>query len=480
VKEKTMKVTFADGSTEEYDDKELESGKGKEGLIYRSLEGDSDFAIKLYNYDPQKDAERIDRIDKLIHCREFNPTIDNHYWAQYFAWPEKRVVEPRVGFRMRRVKGLKTLGHYIGDKNAQIKPQERGWHIGRIATAIKLVTAANKLESMGICYPDFSPNNVLVNPFTGQMALVDCDSLVVHGSLLRTIEGTRLYLAPELLKGIEITPTVEIEADRYALAVILYSWFLLCHPLEGDKVYDRTDEQYEYLRYGEHALYIEDPGDTSNHKSQQELKASMLGTKLEELFHQAFVKGLHHPDNRPSPSQWQKALFDTYDRLIPCASPYCDWRFFVVDNPSQLQCPRCKQWLREPEKVPFVYLFSHGSSYNQYKNLANEKNRCYVIGWPGRHLHHWHVQLNDHIFEDPLYIPDSTPCAMFKYEKATKQWFLQNLTLPNMKYHNPLDPLDTWIDRPVKSSVPLVTGIILQFGKAAPYGHARVVLEGVR
>src|SRR2546425_7831602 len=172
-----MKVTFADGSVEQYEDMPISAGL--EGEIFRSLDGK--YAVKLYlPPDKARDAERIHRIDTLIN--DLNPTKDDPNWAEFFTWPEKRVVQPRVGFRMRFVGGLRTLENYILPKAfARLKPEERGWFIGRVATAIKLVGAANRLATMGLCYPDFSGKNILVEPFEGRMVMIDCDSLTVPG-----------------------------------------------------------------------------------------------------------------------------------------------------------------------------------------------------------------------------------------------------------------------------------------------------------
>jgi hypothetical protein len=96
-----MKVKFADGSEEQYDDTPF--AFGAEGNIYRSADKKS--VIKLYDNPPDKakEAGRIGRIDLLINT--FNPTKDDPYWVEFFTWPEKRVEQPHVGFRMRYVDG---------------------------------------------------------------------------------------------------------------------------------------------------------------------------------------------------------------------------------------------------------------------------------------------------------------------------------------------------------------------------------------
>src|SRR5947207_7565486 len=115
--------------------------QGSEGAIFRSRDKKS--VVKLYHPNPKKDVQRRDRIEKLIN--NFNPTRDDTYWVEFFTWPEKMVEKPGVGYRMRFASGLKTLNHYIFPKAySRLSPQEKGWFIGQIATAIKLASAADR------------------------------------------------------------------------------------------------------------------------------------------------------------------------------------------------------------------------------------------------------------------------------------------------------------------------------------------------
>ena len=249
-----MQVKFSDGSYGQYEDNPLAAGA--EGEIFCSTDGRS--VVKLYHLDLAKDAERIERIDKLIN--DFNPTRStlkptkiDPYWAEFFTWPEQRVIQPKIGFRMRFAGGLKALEHYILPKSFhRLKPEERGWFIGRIAIAVKLATAANRMSSMGLSYPDFSSKNILVDPFAGRMVLIDCDSLTVPGQLPPTVEGTTWYRAPEIVMRRVLTPSVK--TDRHALAVILYQWLLLWHPLRGDRKLADDPDLEDQLCFGKEAL----------------------------------------------------------------------------------------------------------------------------------------------------------------------------------------------------------------------------------
>lgn len=465
-----MDVTFTDGSTESYEDSGF--AFGGEGEIFRSRDGKH--AVKLYHPDSSKDSERIRRLDTLIH--ELNPTRDDPYWSSFFTWPEKRIVKPGVGFRMQFVAGLKTLENYVLKKAYQrLKPEERGWFIGRLACAIKLASAANLLANMGLCYPDFSGKNIMVDPFEGRTVLIDCDSLTVPGRLSATVEGTRTFRAPELVSRTVTTPSVK--TDRHALASILYHWLLLWDPLKGDKFFDPDPLQDDILRYGKMALYIEHPTDTSNRASKQVLKAPILGPELARLFEMAFVDGLHHPDKRPLPYQWRDALYHAYDQITPCASARCEWRFYIATRKSHLACPACQEPLKNPKELPFVYLLRHRGTGNPDEYRTDESTAHYVVGWPGRYLYQWHTRPDTSAaYTDPKNVPDTNPHAAFEYDQRANQWYLKNLSQHDMFYRFSNDVVGMWRQWPVNTLIALTDGLSIQFGPAPIFFRANVAL----
>ncbi len=470
-----MKVKFADGSEENYDDTAF--AFGAEGNIYRSADKRS--VIKLYDNPPDKtkEAERIARIDVLIN--NLNPTKGDSYWAEFFTWPEKRVVQPHVGFRMRYVEGMKTLeNYYLGKAYKNLKPEARGWFIGRIAVAIKLVSAANRLATMGLCYPDFSGKNIMVDPFEGRMVLIDCDSLTVPGKLKPTVEGTTTFRAPEIY--MHTVPVPSVKTDRHSLAVLLYQWLLLWHPLSGDKHFDADPEKDDLMRFGSHALYIENPTDTSNQAKGQKLKAHMLGPELEKLFRTAFVDGLHNPNKRPLPFQWQTALYHAYDQIIPCSSPNCDWRFFIATNTPRLTCPNCQQPLDKPATLPFLYLMPHKRTGDPNDYVTDKSKAHYVVGWPGKTLHQWHIRPDAAPgYSDASNIPDPSPRAMFEYDEHGKQWYLKNLAEHTMYYRFAQDGANQWRPWQPNTIAPLLPGIMLQLGSPPVHFRANVTIAKI-
>jgi len=475
-----VEVKFDDGATEQYEDTHFASGG--QGKLYRSLDGTH--TVKLYKPDSKKEKMRFARIRTLID--DFNPAKDDAYWANYFAWPQKLVVAPHAGFRMSYI-SMKTLDKhlpfYYSDIYGDLKSEERGWFIGRIATAIKLACAANRLASLGLCYSDFSEKNIMVDPFEGKMTLIDCDSLFVPDRLPPEIVGTGNYRAPELYSGLVKNPS--LETDRHAFAVVLYLWLVGYHPLEGDKVYsteifdDGEEDQQDKLRYGSEALYIEHPKDASNRLSGQKVTAHTLGDELEKLFQRAFVKGLHNPKERPRPFEWQRVLINTYDRIIPCPSLYCDWRMFVVPtNMRRLTCPYCLQPVKYPRTLPIVSLLQHSGKHDLEE--YDGKPFHYVLGWPDRQLHEWHVKSHHSpIPNKSMPNPDMTPMAYFEYDGDKRRWYLHNSHLSDMHFRFVGEPSDVWRPWPQYTSIALETGMLIQFGDAPIYTRARIKLEEI-
>lgn len=473
-----MEIHFSDGTVEQYQDTPLKAGA--QGTIYVSQDKQS--VVKIYHKDPAHptiEREHQERIDKLID--RFNPTKQDPFWKQLYTWPEKRVIAPGVGYRMRFVTGMKTLDHYIFPKTFnRLPPEEKGWFIGRIAAAIQLVTAADRMARMGLCYPDFAPKNLLVDPFAGTMVLIDCDSLTVPTFLPPTIAGTSWFRAPELIAHPATPPSVE--TDRHAMAVLLYYRFLFRHPLNGDRpALDADPDVDDQLRYGVKALYTENKRDFTNRlKDHTLLTSEALGPELQRLFEHAFVTGLHQPAQRPMPFQWLEGLQRTYDRLIPCASAQCEWHAFVYPPIGRLICPKCKTLMSNPRSIPLLYLHQQkmSSKTSTTNTTVTRKDTHYMVGWPQRALHQWHTRTDaTPFYADLQHLPNTTPCAVFAYDQVSDQWYLQNLSLPELHYRPANMAAQHWLSWPIKSAVRLEQGMEILFSKSSTSFLATIVLR---
>lgn len=473
----TMEVRFADGQVEQYE--KTSSFSGGQGDLYRSKDGKS--LVKLYTYKDgqtrsKQEQEHVKRLDTLIH--EINPIKGDRYWNAFFTWPEKRVVSPSVGFRMRYVNGMRLMENFFLSRPfMNLPPEERGWFIGRVACAIKLVTAANRLSTMGLCYSDFSGRNVMADPFAGSAVLIDCDSLTVPGQVSAVVNGTPEFRAPELVIGALNAPN--LHTDRHALAVLLYRWFFVRNPFSGDRVYSIDDAEDELLRYGKMATYIEHPTDSSNHASNQSLKASVLGKEIAALFERTFVKGLQNSWERAQPDEWQTALYHIYDQIVPCSKPECWWHAFVARPGESLICPACKTPLQQPAELPFLFVLQHrrGSNPNDYLQGASKASH-YVVGWPGRNLYQWHARPDASPIYTSARVPDLQPWASFFLDRHTGYWSLKNVSKETMYYQLPTETsTQLWHIWAPEEYIWLIPGMQLQFGPAPSFSRALISME---
>jgi hypothetical protein len=467
-------ITFADQTTEEYNDTHLD--KGAEGEIFRSRDERS--VVKMVSRNAAltqtAEQERIQRIKALIET--YNPTKGDPFWDEFYAWPNKLVVRPRVGFRMRAIVGMQTIDHWIFPRTFNsLPPQDKGWFLGRLACMIKLASAAQRLSSTGISYPDLSHKNIMVDPFTGKATLIDCDSITIPNMLKPNVIGTKMYLAPELY----VTGAPSVASDRHSLAIIIYYFLVGAHPLMGDKIHDPNDsDKDDLLRFGARALYIEHPADQSNHLATQTITAEQLGYDLAELFRRAFVVGLHVPQQRPQPHEWLQALWHTYDRVMPCAAAHCYWRSFVALPNGRFVCPACNTRLSAVQRLPYLYILPHRrtSDPEDYDDMPS-LDKHYLVGWPGRSLHAWHTQADTTPPHSRTYNPRTDdPQATFLYDPRSGDWYLQNLLLPTLHYQ---DMQRQWHPIPPGTSMLLRPGLVMQFGPAPMHNRATVTMMNV-
>lgn len=468
-----MIVTFADGSQGAYENEIFRSGG--EGDTYRSLDHGS--LVKFY-YDQAQPRRIRQRLHDLITL--YNPTEGARAWGEYFAWPDAIALTadgaPRIGMRMRFVTGLRAMESFVfGKAYSKLPPEERGWFIGRLAVAIRLASAAHRLANMGLCYPDFSDRNVLVDAFTGQMVLIDCDSLAVPNKIEASVEGSDWYRAPEIVTRQVTAPSVL--TDRHNLAVLLYLWLLNWHPLMGDKVFSSDPVRDDELRFGEQALYIEHPTDHSNQAKGDHPDSLALGPELQDLFRRSFVAGLHDPASRPQPIQWVSALNNAFDRLVPCVNPDCDWRSYVATPGTLVRCPRCHVPLRQPATLPFLTLRRHGGSSDPDDYAPPTVRDVVLVGWHGRTIMPWRADATaSSLPTDNDHAATHEPVARFLYTAPEGHWLIVNLRLPHARTRT---SGAAWQDWPEGSALILLPEQEIQFGDAPNALRASVTLHSL-
>ena len=361
------------------------------GMKYTYFAPDKSYVIQFFNdAEVGCDPHIQDRIAAII--GKYNPTRPEaqggakgtteeaaQYFSDKFCWPKAIVVQPEFGIvcpayppnyffdaAASAVEGLDLRGvdkksNWFTSRNRKyLKPAELGNFMLMLKMSISLARAIRRMHTAGLAHSDLSNNNVLIDPKTGSCVVIDIDSLVVPGLYPPEVVGTRGYIAPEVLEtmtyafGDARRRLPCIETDLHSMAVLIYEYLLLRHPLNGPKhLPSLSAEEEDYLLMGKQAVFIEDPTDTSNRPSDLRVTIQDLGPHLEALFRKAFVNGLHDPKERPAAMEWERGLVKTWDMLYPCQNPSCPAKWFVLHDVRKPVCPFCGTRIQGTEIVRF-------------------------------------------------------------------------------------------------------------------------------
>ena len=374
-----IKLTASDGSTVEFYDEIKAQGGVKD--VYFST--DKTYVVAFYrNPTNANDKARLENIVGVYREKIFVQNSDGDYWNDIFAWPTKMVewkgltgiVIPfynkkffftGIDAQWPFIKnGQEKNGKWFSSAKLIIKfvpADQKGTFLSRLHMCLKIARGIRRIHAAGLAHSDLSYNNVLVDPLSGSACIIDDDGLVVPGKFPPEVVGTPGFIAPEVLatKTLKIDDPKKnlpkITTDRYALAVLIYTFLLNRHPLDGGKVWNIDDPQKDDdMRYGAKALFIEHPTDSTNRVKPNQLAPSQLpqgdpnrlpyticGPYLKKLFDKAFIDGLHNPSMRPSAAEWEDALIKTCDLVQPCQNPDCQAHWYVFDNTTKPHCPFC-------------------------------------------------------------------------------------------------------------------------------------------
>jgi len=362
-------------STIEFEDTPFNES-GTEGDIYWST--DKKQVVKLYKV-PKNEKIIYEILLARQETEDFNNTL---------AWITHIVVDDNgaiLGVVMPNVSSdswMEPLSWYRHYKAWRGMPDSsrRGDFRGRVLCAMSLATGVRCLFSLGYAHSDLSHNNFFMNPVEGRGMLIDLDGLIVQNYHQGDIIGTQGYMAPELVTRELRRPNKN--SDCFALAVCLYEMFTMEHPLlDGAKIAKANDAQEDLrLSLGEQAVYREHPTDTSNHPPQSNfyISAEWLGPTMQDLFKRTFVDGLHDPEKRPHPREYETALKELLDDLVKCERT-CMWGYFpasgaVTDQHGNKGCPICGSPLPMPPAIGIMEVMeqlSPGIYDNQNQRRVN-------------------------------------------------------------------------------------------------------------
>ena len=319
-------------------------GKGGEGTVYE-VEGMPGYVLKIYA--PEKrNEERLHKLTAML----ASPLPD--VAISQVTWPVDIVSENRafMGYVMPKAQGGEELEVIYSDKY-----NKKFTYYQKISIAKNLCAALNSVHSAGQVCGDLNPKNIVVDPKTGLVTLIDTDSYHITdpatGRIYRCTVGMPDYLPPELQKkmkgGMTLVnaplPTFTKEADLFGLATHIFR-LLMNGALPFSCAVDSTTamsqgsvtapQPVDNIANNFFPYFDKRPGIVIPPYAPS---FNILPADLQRLFLRAFKDGHSDPKARPTPIEWFGALGNLEKHLKQCGNHK---NHYYPDNLSH--CPWCE------------------------------------------------------------------------------------------------------------------------------------------
>jgi serine/threonine protein kinase len=396
---------------------------------------DKSYVVAFYR-DPQ-DFNSKERLKKIVtqYFESFfvRDAVSGTFYKELYSWPTDVVeLDKKVGivvpcyhknFFFQQgyttndlLKGKEKNGKWFASakfranlSKSKLDDKELGNWLSYFQISVNIARGVKRLHAAGLAHSDLSYNNVLIDPVSKSAAIIDIDGLVVPNLFPPDVIGTADFIAPEVLETKHLSkndPNRKLPnrlTDLHALAVLIYMYLLYRHPLRGGNYFGPMEtEKEEDLLMGSKSLFIEHPTDKSNQNFKREYgddlqkfspwtdikktPYSITGPYLKELFDQAFIKGLHNPNDRPVAAAWEQALIKTNDLKLQCSNAKCDQKWFIYNNTQSTSCPFCNT--KYNYSIPVLDFF-----YQFKPNVWKPENQRLVV-YNNSTLHFWHSNRN--------------------------------------------------------------------------------------
>lgn len=406
-------------------------GGGAQGEVYKVIlnEDGKEYALKWY-FARNDDLNHKKNLKKLT---ELEAPSTNFLWPLAFAEGKKNSIKA-FGYLM----GLRP-NNYFGINHLFNRKVEPTFKI-LITACFNMANAYFLLHSRGFAYKDISDQNVFFNPKNGDVLICDNDNATYDGTK-SVIGGTPRYMAPEIVIG-KANPSKL--TDLYSLATLMFMMLYINHPLNGEnesKIHALDPLAMKRL-YGENPIFIFDPDNSENrphpiYHQNAIIYWSLYPKFINDLFIDAFTKGLRDPNARIVESVWRKNLIQLRDSILFCQN--CGVEIFydnsVLQQKNNLQCwnDRCSSEVTLPYRIKIdksVIMLNH----------------------------------------DTILFPHHTENRLYEFEKPTTQvsihptkkiWGLKNLSDQTWSLTTPALKI---IDVPPGKTAPLSNGAKINFG----------------
>lgn len=381
-------------------------GSGGEGIVYE-ISGSSDRVMKLYHTTHFKtDIERSTMEQKLRTMLSMN--VDTVVDGKLrLAWPTDIVYEngKMVGFVMPKITApLKIFDIYrpivpktsITKKRDTIYP-EYHWKYS-VQFAYNLAWVVDYIHSKGIVIGDLNDNNILADPQTGAIILIDCDSFDIRDPVtknhFRCICAQQDILAPELQTvGILANGTFTKESDNFSLAIHIFRLLMNGEDPFGGQVTTGASlskiPANASIVNGECPYVRSVPGKALLPRM---LSLNFLPTTLQTLFRRTFdytaVTAKSRISNRASAREWMNALLPIGqptptpplvtcpkypDHIYPSHNGSCPWCTVLAATNQQIKPipPHTPPKVFNPPKIPVSPTTHQQTIYTPPTNAAH-------------------------------------------------------------------------------------------------------------
>ena len=273
--------------------------KGGEGEVY-PLANREEVLVKLYHADQlQKRGAELER--KVEAMRGMNQLRQQ----KGVSWPLISVHDANqrwVGYAMYRAEGkpMFYLAHALLYKKHFPGLDRRGM----VDYLIQLIQQLKALHSQGVMVGDYNLHNILCQPGSDRVTLIDCDSyqLQLKGKHYPSPVGSA-DLTPKEHQGKEFSSILRTpESEAFSLAIILFKCLML-----GRHPYDIVggEDPVTNLKRGNFAYGV---GNKGIPKGDWYNIWSHMPHRLKSLFIQTFTEGADAPAQRATLNQWLEAL----------------------------------------------------------------------------------------------------------------------------------------------------------------------------
>lgn len=288
-------------------------GSGAQGIVYLVESEGRQLALKCYHPHPMEDDFYSNLEDEVAATPKPSAA---------FLWP--LAVARYNGERCGYVMDLAPQDHHALDEfffGSHGRPDVVFKSFSaRLQAAIHICNAFLKLHQLGFSYLDVNPGGFLIRPDDGNVLICDNDNVCPNKRNITRIGGFPRYKAPEVIRG--ETPTKY--SDRLSMAIVLYRIFMQDHPFEGSGMakFPCMTEKAEMMYYGEGAVFVFDPNNSSNQfDSNLTPNQGNFWAECPPKLRTAFQNALSHnaivtPTSRMSDNDWKDILLDVRRELI--------------------------------------------------------------------------------------------------------------------------------------------------------------------